>query len=70
MAAQRFLRSILQELSIRLHLLHLDGLIQLAGFVSLCEGFLGIAPKILLFCRLFMAWGQRVVTPRWRSSEE
>jgi hypothetical protein len=55
MLAHGFLCLIVHELGIGLHHLHPNGLLQLAGFISLCEGFLGVAPSLSHFCRLFVA---------------
>ncbi|RLN03087.1 hypothetical protein C2845_PM13G09770 [Panicum miliaceum] len=48
MAAHGFLHLVLHELGIGLHLLYPDGLLQVVGFISLCEGFLGVAPSLPL----------------------
>jgi hypothetical protein len=54
MPAHDFLHSVLRELSIRLHHFHPEGLLHLARFVFLCEGFLGVAPQLSLFRRFFV----------------
>ncbi|RLM59070.1 hypothetical protein C2845_PM18G05270 [Panicum miliaceum] len=59
MPAHGLLRSGLRELGMGLHHLHPDGLLQLARFVSLCKGVLGVAPNLSLFRRLFVAEGRR-----------
>ncbi|RLN28352.1 putative retrotransposon protein [Panicum miliaceum] len=62
MPAHDFLRSVLPELGIRLHHLHPEGLLQLTGFISPCEGFLGVAPHLYLFLRIFAVEGRKVRT--------
>jgi hypothetical protein len=59
MLAHDFLCLVLRELGIGLHHLHPEGLLQLARFVSLCEGFLSISPKLSLFYRLFVVEGRK-----------
>ena len=61
MPAHRFLREILHHFKVALHELAPNGLQQVAVFVALCEGFLGIDPHFDLFLYFFKA---ALVKPR------
>jgi hypothetical protein len=47
----RFFHGFLDTFSLELQ--HLTSVLQLAAFMTLCEGFLGIEPHTSLFLRLF-----------------
>ncbi|KAE8816904.1 hypothetical protein D1007_05455 [Hordeum vulgare] len=51
--ASHFFFGFLMHYSVQPYHLGPNAVLQLAGFVTLCEGFLGIEPRLDLWCRLF-----------------
>ncbi|RLM87492.1 hypothetical protein C2845_PM04G09710 [Panicum miliaceum] len=58
-SAHDFLCSVLGKHDIGLRHLHPEGILHLVVFVSLCEGFLGVALHLSLFHRLFVVEGRK-----------
>jgi hypothetical protein len=55
--AHRFLLELLNEWELELQHLNPKGVLYLAGFVTLCEGFLGIDPNVNMFGAFFYERG-------------
>ena len=55
-----FFHGLLHVLGIELQHLNPNGVLQVAGFVVVCEGFLGINPHASLFLRVFEIRTRRV----------
>nr|CAB3495285.1 unnamed protein product [Digitaria exilis] len=53
--AHRFVREVLYHFGVELHALSTNGVQQMANFVALCEGYLGIEPDFNLFLLFFKA---------------
>ena len=51
--ASTFFRGFLEVFGLQAHHLGTDAIVQLSGFVSLCEGYLGVEPTIDLWARFF-----------------
>ena len=51
--AHWFLRGLLNECGLELRHLNSTGVLHIAGFVTVCEAFLGVEPHVDLFRRLF-----------------
>ena len=48
-----FFRAFLEFFGLQLHHLGAGAIVQLSGFVTLCEGYLGVEPTIDLWARFF-----------------
>ena len=48
-----FLRGLLNEWGLELQHLNLTGVLHIAGFVTVCEAFLGMEPHVDFFRRIF-----------------
>lgn len=55
MSAHRFVREVLHHFGVALHELAFNRIQQMAAFVALCEGYLGIDPQFDLFMLFFKA---------------
>ena len=51
-----FLRGLLNEWGLELQHLNPMGVLHIAGFVTVCEAFLGMEPHVDLFRKIFSGW--------------